>query len=168
MSKHNSKPHIAVVPGTFDPITNGHLDVIERTASLFEVVYVCLAMNPEKQPLFGIEERLAMMQESCKNIPHVEVDSFKGLVVKFARQKEAIALIRGVRAISDFEFEFQMALMNRRLAPEIVTLFMMPHPRYTYLNSSLIRNVASNGGDVSHYVPEPVMRRLREKFPALS
>ncbi|MCX7836170.1 MAG: pantetheine-phosphate adenylyltransferase [bacterium] len=154
----------AVVPGTFDPITNGHIDVIERAAQIFENVYVCIAHNPEKTPLFPIQERVEMAKESLAHLDNVFVETFDGLVVKFALQRQAIALIRGIRAISDFEFEFQMALMNRRLAPNIITLFMMPHPRYTYLNSSLIRNVASYGGDVSPYVPASVYRRLIQRF----
>lgn len=154
----------AVVPGTFDPITNGHIDVIERAAQIFSNVYVCIAHNPEKIPLFPIQERVEMAKESLSHLTNVFVETFDGLVVKFAQQHQAIALIRGIRAISDFEFEFQMALMNRRLAPQIITLFMMPHPRYTYLNSSLIRNVASHGGDVSPYVPANVFRKLVERF----
>jgi len=159
------KAKIAVVPGTFDPITNGHLDIIRRSSVLFDRIIVCIASNPEKAPLFDLDSRVEMIKESVAAFPGIEVDTFAGLVVRFAEEHNAIALIRGVRAISDFEFEFQMALMNRRLAPEIITLFMMPHARYTYLNSSLIRNVASHGGDVSQYVPEPVLRRLREKYP---
>lgn len=155
---------IAVVPGSFDPITNGHIDVIERTAQIFNHVFVCIAQNIDKKPLFSIEERLQMVNESVKHITNVKTETFDGLVVRFAQKHSAIALIRGIRAISDFEFEFQMALMNRRLAPKIITLFMMPHPRYTYLNSSLIRNVASYGGDVSHYVPENVNKKIIERF----
>ncbi len=158
-------PRVAVVPGTFDPITNGHLDVIRRASVLFDKIIVCIASNPEKKPLFDLETRVAMIKESVSEMPSVDVDTYEGLVVRFAEEHCAIALIRGVRATSDFEFEFQMALMNRRLAPEIVTIFMMPHARYTYLNSSLIRNVASHGGDVARYVPAAVQRRLREVYP---
>ena len=158
---------IAVVPGTFDPITNGHLDVIKRATKLLDRIVVCIASNPEKAPLFDLETRIAMIRESISELPNVVVDTFSGLVVRFAEEHKAIALIRGIRAISDFEFEFQMALMNRRLSPEIITLFMMPHARYTYLNSSLIRNVASYGGDVSPYVPRPVMKRLQALYPEL-
>ena len=154
----------AIYPGSFDPITNGHLDVISRALSLFDKVIVTVADNPAKRPLFTIEERQEMIRQSTADMQGVVVASFTGLVVDHARQHDAVAIIRGLRAISDFEFEFQMALMNRHMAADINTVFLMPHERYTHLNSSIIREIASFGQDVSAYVPEIVAQRLRSKF----
>ena len=154
----------AIYPGSFDPVTNGHLDVISRALSLFDKVVVTVADNPAKQPLFTIEERQEMIRQSTADMQGVVVASFTGLVVDHARQHNAVAIIRGLRAISDFEFEFQMALMNRHMAADINTVFLMPHERYTHLNSSIIREIASFGQDVSAYVPEVVAQRLRSKF----
>ena len=154
----------AIYPGSFDPITNGHLDVISRALSLFDKVIVTVADNPAKRPLFTIEERQEMIRQSTADMQGVVVASFTGLVVDHARQHNAIAIIRGLRAISDFECEFQMALMNRHMAADINTVFLMPHERYTHLNSSIIREIASFGQDVSAYVPEVVAQRLRSKF----
>lgn len=154
----------AIYPGSFDPITNGHLDVIVRALSLFGKVIVTVADNPAKQPLFTIDERQDMIRISTADMQGVEVATFTGLVVDHARQHNAVAIIRGLRAISDFEFEFQMALMNRHMAADINTVFLMPHERYTHLNSSIIREIASFGQDVSAYVPEIVAQRLRSKF----
>ena len=154
----------AIYPGSFDPITNGHLDVISRALSLFDKVIVTVADNPAKRPLFTIEERQEMIRQSTTDMQGVVVASFTGLVVDHARQHDAVAIIRGLRAISDFEFEFQMALMNRHMAADINTVFLMPHERYTHLNSSIIREIASFGQDVSAYVPEIVAQRLRSKF----
>ena len=154
----------AIYPGSFDPVTNGHLDVISRALSLFDKVIVTVADNPAKQPLFTIEERQEMIRQSTADVQGVVVASFTGLVVDHARQHNAVAIIRGLRAISDFEFEFQMALMNRHMAADINTVFLMPHERYTHLNSSIIREIASFGQDVSAYVPEVVAQSLRSKF----
>jgi pantetheine-phosphate adenylyltransferase len=165
MSDQNSKlPKIAIYPGSFDPITFGHIDILERAAALFERVVVALAVNLDKGPLFSLEERHQMIVEAATHLPNVEVAEARGLMVDFARREGAVALIRGLRAISDFEFEFQMALMNRKLAPRIITVFLMPHDSYTYLNSTIVREVARFGGDVSQFVPPGVARKLAEKF----
>lgn len=155
---------IAIYPGSFDPVTNGHLDVIGRALKLFDTVIVTVADNPAKTPLFSIVERQDMIRQSCADLPGVEVDTFAGLMVEYARDHGAVAIIRGLRAISDFEFEFQMALMNRNMAPDINTVFLMPHDQYTHLNSSIIREIASFGKDVSKFVPPIVSQYLREKF----
>jgi len=159
-----ASPKIAIYPGSFDPVTNGHLDVAERAAALFDRVIITLADNTAKKPLFDLAERRSMITEAVQHLPNVEVAATMGLMIEFAVQQKAIALIRGLRAISDFEYEFQMSLMNRKLVPQIITVFLMPHDRYTYLNSSIIREVASFGGDVSQFVPAGVAKRLREKF----
>ena len=159
------QPKIAIYPGSFDPITNGHLDILERAAVLFDKVIIALAVNTEKEPsLFSLEERREMIRETIADLPRVEVTDAKGLMVDFAKNQNAIALIRGLRAVSDFEYEFQMALMNRKLSSEIITVFLMPHDNYTYLNSTIVREVASFGGDVSRFVPSGVAKRLKEKF----
>lgn len=155
---------IAIYPGSFDPVTNGHLDVIGRALKLFDTVIVTVADNPAKTPLFSIVERQDMIRQSCADLPGVEVDTFAGLMVEYARDHGAVAIIRGLRAISDFEFEFQMALMNRNMAPDINTVFLMPHDQYTHLNSSIIREIASFGKDVSNFVPPIVSQYLRDKF----
>jgi pantetheine-phosphate adenylyltransferase len=157
-------PKIAIYPGSFDPITYGHLDILKRAAVLFDKVVVALAVNPRKETLFSIEERREMIIEAVRELSNVEVADVEGLMVNFARSRQSIALIRGLRAITDFEYEFQMALMNRKLAPNVITVFLMPHDNYTYLNSSIVREVASFGGDVSQFVPPGVARRLKDKF----
>jgi pantetheine-phosphate adenylyltransferase len=154
----------AIYPGTFDPITYGHLDIIERAVEIFDRVIVSVGQNPEKHPLFSLEERMAMVRESVANIASVEVDAFSGLVVRHAQEIGAESLIRGLRAVSDFEYEFQMALVNRRLAPDIITVFLMPNERFTYLNSTIVREVASFGGDVGRFVPSGVEERLKKVF----
>lgn len=153
----------AIYPGTFDPITFGHLDVIKRAARLFDEIIVSIVGNPSKKPLFSVEERVAMITEVC-DLPNVKVDHFQGLLVNYARDKKAGVLIRGLRAVSDFEYEFQMALVNRKLSEELTTVFLMPHEQFTHLNSSIVREVASFGGDVSPYVPSVVVERLKTKF----
>ena len=163
-TKPPSAPRVAIYPGSFDPITFGHIDILERTVALFDRVVIALAVNLDKKPLFSLEERRAMIREAIGHLPNVEVLESEGLMVDFARRQGAIALIRGLRAISDFEFEFQMALMNRKLAPRLNTVFLMPHDNYTYLNSTIVREVARFGGDVSQFVPPGVARRLQEKF----
>jgi pantetheine-phosphate adenylyltransferase len=154
----------AIYPGTFDPITNGHLDVLERAVEIFDRVIITVSRNTEKNPLFSDDERLEIIREVVKGYRNVEVDSFHGLVVEYARSKGAIALVRGLRAVSDFEYEFQMALMNRKIAESITTVFLMPHEKYTYLNSTIVREIASLHGDVSQFVPLHVRNRLEEKF----
>lgn len=151
-------------PGTFDPVTYGHIDIIQRACDLFDEVVVTVAINPTKAPLFTIRERIEFIMESVKEYPQVSVDSFDGLVVDHARNVGAIGIIRGLRAMSDFEYEFQMALMNRKLAKNINTIFLMPNEKYTYLNSSIIRNLASFKSDVSDFVPPIVREALKIKF----
>jgi len=151
-------------PGTFDPITYGHIDIIQRACDLFDEVVVTVAINPTKTPLFTVQDRIEFIMESVKEYPQVVVDSFDGLVVDHAKNVGAIGIIRGLRAMSDFEYEFQMALMNRKLAKNINTVFLMPHEKYTYLNSSIIRNLASLNSDVSDFVPGIVQKALKKKF----
>jgi pantetheine-phosphate adenylyltransferase len=155
---------IAIYPGTFDPITNGHVDVIERAAQLFGRVYVVIAVNSKKTTLFTEEERLEMAKESLSYLPNVEVITYQGLTVECAMELNASAIVRGIRAISDYEYEFQIALMNRKLAPNVHTVFLLPNEKYTYLNSSIIREVSRFDHDVSEFVPECVAKKLKEKF----
>jgi len=152
-----------IYPGTFDPVTNGHLDIVSRASELFDEVLVTVARNPKKTSLFTVEERVEMLVDSLKNHKNVVVDSFDGLVVEHARQVGAIGIIRGLRAISDFEYEFQMALMNRKLANEITTILLMPHARYTYLNSTIIRNLAQFNANIAEFVPPIVAKKFLEK-----
>ncbi len=153
-----------IYPGTFDPVTYGHLDIIKRAVDLFDEILVTVAVNPTKHQLFSTEERVLMLKESLKDYKRVSVDSFDGLVVEHAKLAGATGIIRGLRQISDFEFEFQMALMNRKLAPDISTIFLMPHEKYTYLNSTVIRNLASLHADVGDFVPPNVHEALKNKF----
>jgi pantetheine-phosphate adenylyltransferase len=153
---------IACCPGTYDPVTNGHLDIVARSAKVFDRVIVAALVNPAKQPLFTLEERLAMLKEVTADIPGVEVDSFEGLLVEFARARSVNAILKGLRAVSDFDYELQMAQMNYRLAG-VETMFMTANPSYSYLSSSLVKDVARNGGDVTGLVPQPVLLRLRER-----
>ncbi len=154
----------AVYPGTFDPITFGHIDVIRRASEIFDRVIVTLATNPGKFPLFSLEERYTQVESCVRDIPRVEVMKSNGLIVRFAQEQRAVAIIRGVRAVSDFEYEFQMALTNRKLAESITTVFLMPHEQYTYLNSSIVREIARLGGDVSSFVPPEIAAALLERF----
>ncbi len=154
-----------IYPGTFDPVTFGHIDIVKRAVDLFDEVVVTVAINPTKQPLFTTEERVDMLRVSLSEFKSkVIIDSFNGLLVEHAKQVGAQAIIRGLRQISDFEFEFQMALMNRKLSGDITTIFLMPHERYTYLNSTVIRNLASLHADVSSFVPKNVQDELKKKF----
>lgn len=155
---------IATYPGTFDPVTFGHIDIVERACELFDGVIVTVARNPVKQPLFSIEERLTLLKESLKTFDNVHIESFDGLVVEHAHSVGAVAIIRGLRAVSDFEYEFQMALMNRKLAADITTVFLMPNEKYTYLNSSIVRNLAEFNSDISEFVPSAVQEALKKKF----
>lgn len=156
---------IAIYPGTFDPLHNGHLDVLERALSLFDKVILCTAVNSVKTPLFENEERLELMREAVRDYSNVEVATFQGLLVDYARARKAVAVVRGLRAISDFEYELQMALMNRRLIDDVVTVFLMPHEKYTYLNSGIVREIARHGGDFKQFVPPNVYKALLKKFP---
>ncbi len=157
----------AIYPGSFDPITNGHVDIIERGLKIFDHILVAVLENPKKQALFTTEERVAMISQLFASEPRVEVKSFDGLLVDFARQNKANIVIRGLRAVSDFEFEFQMALMNRKLNPELETLFMMPSINYTFLSSRLVKEIYMLGGCIKGLVPEEVERRLRKKISNL-
>lgn len=155
---------IGVYPGSFDPVTNGHLDIIERASKLFDKLIVGVGVNNNKKSLFSVEKRLEFIEVSCKSIPNVEVDSFGGLLIEFMREKNANTIVKGLRAISDFEYEFQMALMNRKLNPEIETIFMMTSSKYSYLSSSLIKEVAGFGGCVRGLIPEVVEKELHKKL----
>jgi pantetheine-phosphate adenylyltransferase len=159
-----SDSKLAIYPGTFDPITNGHLDIIQRATSLFHSVIVAVTTNPAKAPLFTVEERTDMIRTCTRGLNSVAVDAFDGLLMNYAVRKRADVIVRGLRAITDFEYEFQMALMNRKLAENIVTVFLMPNEKYTYLNSTIVKEVARFGGDVSAFVPKEVNRILMEKF----
>jgi pantetheine-phosphate adenylyltransferase len=156
--------HIALYPGTFDPVTKGHLDIMERTLRLFDFLIVAVAANPQKHPLFTAEERVAMIYEETKSWKNIKVESFDGLLIEYARGKDAQSIIRGLRAVSDFEYEFQMALTNRSLNSNIETVFLMPSEQYTYLNSTIVKEIAQLGGDVGQFVAEGVEKRLRDKF----
>lgn len=152
-----------IYPGTFDPVTNGHVDITERASDLFDEVVVTVARNPAKTCLFTVEERVIMLNESLKHLKNVKVDSFDGLVVNHAKAMGAVGIIRGLRAVSDFEYEFQMALMNRKLNGDLSTIFLMPHEKYTYLNSTIIRNVSQFDGDIHDFVPDIVLDYLAKK-----
>ena len=154
---------LAVYPGTFDPLTNGHVDIIERGARLFDRIIVALLVNAEKSPLFTVEERLDIARTVFRTLPNVEVDTFDGLLVDYVERRQAQVIVRGLRAVSDFEYEFQMALMNRRLNGKIETVFMMPAEQYSYISSRLIKEVFSLGGRVHGLVPDTVEERLRQK-----
>ena len=153
----------AIYPGSFDPVTNGHMDIIKRAANLFDEVIIALAVNIGKDPLFTLEERLDMLREACRHIPNVIVDSFDGMLVRYAACRNANVIVRGLRALSDFEFEFEMALMNRRLDNGVETVFMMTNAEYSYLSSSIIKEVAGFGGSVGGLVPEIVEKYLKKK-----
>ena len=154
----------AIYPGSFDPVTNGHLDVIERARKLFDEVIVAVAHNEDKRALFSLEERLALLNDSVGQRDNVRIAQFDGLLVEFAAAQQASAVVRGLRAVSDFEFEFQMALMNRKLNTNVETIFLMPKEEYTYLSSRIIKEIARLGGDVSSLVPVAVGKALARKF----
>ena len=157
------RPVIAIYPGSFDPITMGHVDIIQRGARLFEKIVVAVLLNADKSPLFTVQERVDIAREVFRDRANVEVETFDGLLVDYARRKQAGVIVKGLRAVSDFEYEMQMALMNRRLNPEVETVFMMPTEPYTYVSSRLVKEVVALGGSVKGIVPEIVERRLREK-----
>lgn len=159
---------MAVYPGSFDPLTNGHVDIIERGARLFDRILVAVLVNLEKRPLFSVDERVGMIREAFRGHARVEVDTFDGLLVDYARRKGATAIVRGLRAVSDFEYEFQMALMNRRLEPQLETVFMMPGEQYTYISSRLIKEVFMLGAPVGGLVPPLVEEQLRKKQASLT
>jgi len=154
---------LAIFPGSFDPLTNGHVDIVLRSAHLFERILVAVLVNPEKKPLFTPEERVTIIRDVFKEYPNVEADTFGGLLVDYARKRRASAIVRGIRAVSDFEFEFQMALMNRHIEPTLETVFMMPAEQYTYLSSRLIKEVFSLGGAVTGLVPPTVEQWMTRK-----
>lgn len=156
--------HIAVYPGTFDPVTNGHIDLVERSLRIFDEVIVAVAANPKKKPLFSLEERIDMFRKAIIRHNHVRIEGFDGLLVDYVREKKAVGIIRGLRAVSDFEYEMQMALMNRRLDSKIETVFLMPNEEYSFITSTIVREAASYGGDVSSLVPKVVVGNLKKKF----
>jgi pantetheine-phosphate adenylyltransferase len=158
------KRHIAIYPGTFDPITLGHMDVVDRAALLFPHVIILVARNTSKQPLFSDKERIAMVREVFRGRRGIEVEGFDGLLVDYARERKASVLVRGLRAVSDFEYEFQMALTNRKLSSTLETIFLVPREQYTYLNSTIVREIARLGGDVADFVPPTVRRHLKKRF----
>lgn len=155
--------NLAIYPGSFDPITNGHLDLIERGSQLFNHLVVAVLTNLDKQPLFTVAERVEMLQEVTRGMPSVSVDTFSGLLVDYAKQKNAQAILRGIRAFTDYEYELQMALMNRKLEPTLETVFLMPAESYTYVSSRLVREIFQHGGSVKGLVPPVVEKRLHEK-----
>ncbi|MDB6053320.1 MAG: pantetheine-phosphate adenylyltransferase [Verrucomicrobiales bacterium] len=153
-----------IYPGSFDPLTNGHLDVVHRAARLFDKVIVAVAQNETKQPLFSLQERVALVKESIAHLSNVEADTFDGLLVNYVEKRGGQAVVRGLRAVSDFEFEFQLALMNRKLNERIETIFMMPKETYTFLSSRMVKEIARLGGDISSFVPAHVQKALHERL----
>ena len=155
---------IAVYPGTFDPVTNGHVDLAERSLRMFDRVIVAVAANPKKQPLFELSERIVMFKKATKEYRNLVIEGFDGLLVDYVKERKAVAIIRGLRAVSDFEHEMQMALMNRRLDEDIETVFLMPNEEYSFITSTIVKEAASYGGDVSSLVPKGVVAKLRKRF----
>jgi pantetheine-phosphate adenylyltransferase len=160
--------NLAIYPGTFDPITNGHLDLIQRGLRIFDHIIVAVARNPAKNPLFTAEERLEMIRVALKDTPNVTIDTFSGLLVDYVKTQNARVVLRGLRAVTDFEYEFQMAMMNRRLEPEIETVFLMTGLRWVFLSSRIIKEAAVHGGNIEGMVPEFVHQKLKEKFGLLT
>lgn len=163
-TREDNQQRIAVYAGTFDPVTNGHVDVINRALNMFDKIIIAVAVNPQKRPLFTIEERMDMIRDVFQDYKRVEIDTFTGLLVDYARRSGANIIIRGLRAVSDFDYEFQMALMNRRLSRNMETVFLMTGLRWIFISSTLIKEVASLGGSVEGVVPDVVARRLKEKY----
>lgn len=156
--------NIAIVPGSFDPVTNGHLDIIKRTSGLFDTVYVSILSNSSKTPLFTIEERINLIKRVTKEISNVKVESFTGLLVDYAREKDAKFIVKGLRAVSDYEYEVQMSLTNKQLAPEIETFFITTNSKYAYLSSSIVKEIAKYGGDITEMVPPEIIQDIKEKI----
>lgn len=157
-------PSIAVCPGSFDPVTHGHIDIITRAASVFDQVIVAVLHNRNKQPLFSVEERIQLLKQVTSHLPEVKIDSFNGLLIEYMKENNAKTIIRGLRAVSDFEYEMQAASINKKLGPEIETFFMMTNNNYSYLSSSIVKEVAKYDADVSGLVPEVVAEALKKKF----
>lgn len=155
---------VGVCPGSFDPVTNGHIDIFERASKIVDILYVAVFKNPSKNSVFTMEERMNLLQESTKHIPNVKVEIFSGLLLDYVKQKDSAIIIRGLRALSDFEYEFQRALLNKRVDPTVETIFMMTNNTYSYVSSSGIKELAQFGGDVSDLVPPIVERALKEKY----
>lgn len=155
---------IAICPGSFDPATNGHIDIIKRAGSLFDKVIVAVLNNPNKKPLFSVEERVELLKKTCCSIENVEIDSFSGLLIDYAKSKNANAIVKGLRAVSDFEYELQMALMNKKLNPEVETVFVMTSSKYSYLSSSLVKEVAQYGGCIKGLVPDIIENEIHQRF----
>jgi len=155
---------IGVYPGSFDPVTNGHLDIIERASKIFDKLIVAVLVNPNKTPVFDIEERVELLKETTEHLPNVEVKAFKGLLIDFMKQENAKVIVKGLRAVSDFEYEFQMALLNKKLEPSIETIFMMTNSKYSYLSSSMVKEVARFGGCIEDLVPEKIAKKVMKKL----
>ena len=155
---------IAVYPGTFDPVTNGHLDIVRRAARIFDRTFVAISENPRKNPLFTLEERRSLLEDAVCGIEKVKVEVFTGLLVQYAKSKRATAIIRGLRAVSDFEYEFQMALLNRKLEPDLETVYLMPSEEYSYINSTIVKEVAHLGGKLDCFLPPAVAKALKDKI----
>jgi len=166
MAHDASRPLVAIYPGSFDPLTNGHLDLVSRGARLFDTLIIAILRNTGKQPLFPVEDRIQMIRETTSHLDNVEVDSFEGLLIDYASRRGGNAILRGIRAISDYEAELQMALLNRRMRPETETIFLLAGEEFSFISSHMIKEIITLGGDVSTFVPEPVAARLRKKFPA--
>ena len=156
--------HYAVYPGTFDPVTNGHIDLVQRSLTIFDEVIVAVAANPKKQPLFSLEERIALFKEATAGYKNVVIEGFDGLLVDYVRKNNAVGILRGLRAVSDFEYELQMALMNRRLDSSIETVYLMPSEEYSFITSTIVKEAASYGGDISTLVPKVVVEKLKKKY----
>ncbi|MBR5252039.1 MAG: pantetheine-phosphate adenylyltransferase [Oscillospiraceae bacterium] len=155
---------IAICPGSFDPITLGHIDIIERSAKIFDKVYVVVMVNPAKQPTFSTEERIDMIKQTTGHIPNVVAESYTGLIADYAKEKGACTLVKGLRAVTDFEYEFQQALTNKKLNPDLETLFMVTNQEYMYLSSTIVRQIANFGGDIGQFVPSQIKDKLEEKM----
>ena len=156
--------NVAIVPGSFDPITNGHLDIIKRTSELFDTVYVCILSNSSKQTLFSVDERVELIKRTTKDIKNVKVEAFSGMLVDYARKKNSHCIVKGLRAVTDFEYEYQMSLTNKQLAPEIETFFIATNLKYAYLSSSIVKEVARYAGDISGMVPHEIINDIHNKI----
>lgn len=155
---------VAIYPGTFDPVTLGHIDVLQRAAGIFDKVVISVSESSSKKTLFTLEERIELIKKAAGKIKNIEVDKFKGLLVKYAERKKAAAVIRGLRAVSDFEYEFQMALTNRKISSKVETVFFMPNEKYSFISSTLVKEIAALGGNVKSFVPEAVWQQLKKKY----